>query len=261
MARIEAGDLSIGYAERGSGEAIVFLHGVGTDKELWADQLAYFSQRRRAVAIDYPGYGESDAPPHELRREQIAGYITGALNSLGIERAHVVGLSMGGVIALEMWRQRPERLLSLTLADTFAKHPEGEAILERSLRLAATVTMRELAESRITALLQPAATPAMKQIVIENMARINPRAYAWAARAVWSADYTADVKRIETPTLILVGEHDAVTPIALSQELQRSIPHARLQVIPAAGHLSNFDNPVAFNSAVTEFLDSQDFVF
>jgi len=91
---------------------------------------------------------------------------------LKITTAHVVGLSMGGVIALEMWRQQPARLRSLVLADTFANHPEGDAILQRSLDGMTRLGMREFAEGRVGAVLQPQAAPELKQRVVENMARM-----------------------------------------------------------------------------------------
>src|SRR5687768_9385645 len=99
MARITSNDIQIGYDERGSGDPIVFLHGVGSDKSVWARQLAHFARAWRAVALDYPGYGDSDLPARDLDRPAIAGYVRGALDALGIAAAHVVGLSMGGVIA------------------------------------------------------------------------------------------------------------------------------------------------------------------
>lgn len=257
MARTKAENLNIGYCEQGAGDTVVFLHGVGSDKAVWDAQIEHFAALNyRAVALDYPGYGESDLPPADLNREQIADCIFGALDALGIiAAAHIVGLSMGGVIALEMWLREPERIRSVVLADTFAKHPEGDAILERSLEGAATLGMHKFAERRIAAVFAPGAAPALKRAFVENMSRINPRSYAWASRAVWTADYRADLSSIRTPTLVLVGEHDALTPVALSEELQKGIQGARLRVIPSAGHLSNIDNAAAFNEAVAKFLD------
>ena len=254
MARILADNLYIGYDERGSGDAIVFLHGVGSDKSVWDRQLRHFAKKWRAVALDYPGYGESDLPVGELDRAAIARYVFGAMDGLGIDMAHIVGLSMGGVIALEMARHQSQRLRSLTLADTFARHPDADAIVQRAQHATATMTMRAFAEARVNVLLAPGAAETLKHEVVETMARIDKRTYRWATMAVWTPDYRADLPQITIPTLVAVGEHDQPTPPALSQELYEGIPGARLAIIPGAGHISNIDNPEAFNEAVEVFI-------
>jgi 3-oxoadipate enol-lactonase len=255
MARINVHGLDIGYSERGGGDAILFLHGVGSDKSVWDRQLDHFSRHWRAIALDYPGYGESSQPMGALDRSAIAGYVLGALDRLGIAAAHVVGLSMGGVIGLEMAIQQPSRLRSLVLADSFAWHPDADAILARTRNALATMTMREFAEARVHVLLAPGAADELKREVVETMSRIDKRAYAWASVAVWTPDYRADLPRITVRTLVVVGEHDQPTPPALSQALQAGIRGARLAVIPNAGHISNIDNPAAFNQAVEECID------
>lgn len=256
MAVIKVDDLNIGYREQGRGESIVFLHGVGSDKALWDGQVAYFSESRRAVAIDYPGYGESDLPDRDLGREEIARYVSGALERLGISAAHIVGLSMGGIIALEMICREPARVVSLTLADTFAKHHDGKGVLERAHKAIETMTMREFAEARMSAVLSPHASEEIKREAVENMARIDKRSYGWAASAVWTGDYLAELSNIAVPTLVVVGEHDRLTPLSLAQQLESGIRGACLEVIPDAGHISNFENPDGFNKALEAFLSA-----
>ena len=258
MAKVRVGPLDIAFHEKGSGKTIVFLHGVGSDISVWKRQLDYFSKKWRAVAIEYPGYGESDLPAKGLSREELGHSLLGAMDGLGIVEAHIVGLSMGGVMALEMVRQQPGRLRSLTLANTFARHPNAMTILEGLHRDISTMTMDEFAKGRVDLILAPDATEALKQEVIETMARIDKRTYYWSTTAVWTADYRKDLPRIHPPALIAIGEHDQLTPIALSEELAREIPGARLQVIPKAGHLSNLDNPDFFNRIVSEFILSVD---
>lgn len=257
MGTIKAGDIRLGFDEQGAGDAIVFLHGVGSDKAVWDEQLTHFGARGyRAVALDYPGYGESDSPSSDPDRRRIAEYVFAALDELKVTTAHVVGLSMGGVIALEMLRQQSARLRSLVLADTFAKHPDADAILQRSLDGMATLGMEEFARQRISAVLQPHASSELKTRVVENMARINARSYTWASRAVWTADYLADLPHINTPVLVIVGERDGLTPVALSEELHKGIRGSCLRIVRAAGHLANLDNPAAFNDALAEFIQS-----
>jgi len=247
----------IGYLADGEGAAIVFLHGVGSDKTVWAEQIARFSQHWRAIALDYPGYGESDLPDRDLDRPAIAAALWAALDALGVAQVHLAGLSMGGVLALEMRRQQPGRIRTLILADTFAWHPQAEMLVARSHTAIQQMTMREFAAARVGGLLAPMATEESKAAVIRQMGGIDKGTYYWSTLAVWTPDYRADLAQITQPTLILVGEHDHVTPPALAEELHAGIAGSRLVVIPAAGHISNLDNPAAFDTAITAFLADQ----
>lgn len=243
----------IGVAASGSGSTpIVFLHGVGSDKSVWAPQLDHFGKSRRAVAFDYPGYGDSDPAAHGAGRDDFAAAILAAMDSLSIERAHVCGLSLGGVVAIALHAAAPERCESLILADTFAVHPDGRGIYERSV--AASADLRALAEARVDVLLAQPADPAIRAEVVETMAKIDPAAYRIGAEAVWLADQRDRAAAIGVPTLVVCGAEDKVTPPALSRELAALIPGARYAEIPGAGHLSNLEQPGAFNRLVGEFV-------
>jgi 3-oxoadipate enol-lactonase len=244
----------IGYNEAGGGDLtpIVFLHGVGSDKSVWHPQLEYFGRTRRTVAFDYPGYGESDPAPKGTTRDDYASAIISAMHGLGIDRAHICGLSLGGVIAIAMHHAEPKRCASLILADTFAVHPEGRAIYERSVT--ASENLRALAEARVDILLAQPAAPRIRREVVETMARIDPAAYCIGAEAVWLADQRDRAVRIRVPTLVLVGDQDLVTPPELSSELVDLIPKARMHVIQGAGHLGNLEKADEFNRMVEEFL-------
>ena len=249
----------IGFLETGGGPAtpIIFLHGVGSDKNVWAPQLEHFVRSRRAIAFDYPGYGESEFADGATR-DDYAIAILGAMDALGVAKAHVCGLSLGGVVAIALHAFASERCTSLIIADSFAAHPEGQSIYDRSVAASQSMTMRELAEARSGMLLGSAATPELRAEVVETMAAIDPAAYRLGAAAVWLADQRERAASIEVPTLILVGEEDGITPPALSEQLARLIPCARLQEIAAAGHLANAEQPAAFNSAIESFLSELD---
>jgi 3-oxoadipate enol-lactonase len=248
----------IGYEEAGGGglTPIVFLHGVGSDKSVWRPQLAFFGQFRRAVAFDYPGYGDSDPAPEGTTRDDYAWAILSAMHELGMDRAHVCGLSLGGVIAIAMYAATPDSCTSLTLADTFAVHPDGEAIHERSL--AASSNLRAMAEARVDVLLAQPADPAVRGEVVETMARIDPGAYCIGAEAVWLADQRDRAEHIRVPTLVLCGTEDKVTPPALSRELTHLIPGARYEPIERAGHLTNLERTDEFNTVVSAFIRGVD---
>lgn len=241
----------IGIAVEGEGAVpILFLHGVGSDKSVWKGQLEHFGRDRAAVAIDYPGYGESAFVP-DATREDFARAAWAALDALGIASAHVCGLSLGGVVAMAMYAAAPARCISLIIADSFAVHPQGQAIYDRSI--AASTDMRSLAEARIGALLA-SSDPAIRAGVIDTMARIDPEAYRLGARAVWLADQRERAALIEAPTLIICGDEDAITPPALSEELASLIPNARLEIVESASHLANLDRAAEFNRLIDDFL-------
>ena len=245
---------AVGYTDAGSGDAmpIVFLHGVGSDKSVWHPQLAHFGKSRRAIAFDYPGYGDSDPAPAGTTRDDYAVAILSAMRELGVDRAHICGLSLGGVIAIAMHHRAPEQCASLILADTFAVHPDGRAIYERSL--AGRTNLPAMAEARVDVLLTQPADPKVRCEVVETMSRIDPDAYRTGAEAVWLADQRDRAQNIRVPTLVLCGTEDRITPPALSLELTQIIAGARLQVISGAGHLTNLEKPEAFNQAIDHFL-------
>ena len=245
----------IGYEEVGGGSAatpIVFLHGVGSDKTVWQPQLAHFGQTRRAIAFDYPGYGESDQAPQGTTRDDYADAIISAMHELGVDRAHICGLSLGGVVAIAMHHADPDRCASLILADTFAAHPNGLAIYERSLE--GSRDLGAMAEARVDVLLAQPADPDVRREAVETMSSIEPAAYRTAAEAVWLADQRERAQDISVPTLVLVGEQDLVTPVDLSNELVDLIPNARMQVIAGAGHLTNLEKPDEFNRFAGAFI-------
>jgi 3-oxoadipate enol-lactonase len=248
----------IGYTAAGGGEAtpIVFLHGVGSDKSVWRPQLEHFGATRGAIAFDYPGYGDSDPAPQGTTRDDYAAAILSAMRELGLERAHVCGLSLGGVIAIAMHHAAPDRCASLILADTFAVHPEGRAIYERSL--AGSSDLPATAEARVDVLLAQPADPHVRREVVETMSRIDPAAYCIGAEAVWLADQRDRAAAIRVPTLIICGDEDRPTPPDLSRELHAIIHNSGLAMISNAGHLTNLEQLDAFNRLVGEFVRGVD---
>jgi 3-oxoadipate enol-lactonase len=246
----------VGLTEAGGGDVlpIIFLHGVGSDKSVWRPQLKHFGQSRRAVAFDYPGYGESELV-EGATRDDFAASILAAMDSLGIERAHICGLSLGGVIAIAMHASAPSRCASLTIADSFAVHPDGQGIYKRSVAASEAMTMRELAEARSGVLLGTAASDQLRREVIETMAAIDPAAYRLGAAAVWLADQKDRAAHISSPTLLVVGDEDGITPPVLSNELELLIPGSRLEVIGNCGHLANAEQPQRFNELAERFIE------
>jgi 3-oxoadipate enol-lactonase len=253
MGAIDTSVGRIGVADNGTagGTPILFLHGVGSDKSVWRPQLDHYRGVRPAIAIDYPGYGDS-APRPDATRDNYARAAFAVLDALGHDRAHICGLSLGGVVAIAMHALAPKRCASLILADTFAAHPDGQGIHDRSI--AASADLHALAEARVDFLLAQPADPAVRAEVVEVMAAIDPAAYRVGVEAVWLADQSDRVRAIRVPTAVICGALDRATPPALSEALAAAIAHSELTIIDGAGHLSNLERPVEFNRAVDRFL-------
>ncbi|WP_051503898.1 alpha/beta fold hydrolase [Sphingomonas jaspsi] len=259
MASIDTSAGRIGYLEQGGGDAtpILFLHGVGSDKSVWQPQLDHFGRSRRAIAFDYPGYGESDVR-EGATRDDFAAAILAGMDALGIGRAHVCGLSLGGVIAIAMHAAAADRIASLIIADSFAVHPDGQGIHDRSVAASQAMSMGDLAAARAPLLLGKAASDELKAGIVATMAAIDPATYRLGAAAVWLADQRDRAARIAVPTLILCGDEDSITPPSLSEELARLIPQSRLEILNGAGHLANAEQPKIFNEAIDRHLSEAD---
>jgi 3-oxoadipate enol-lactonase len=263
VTRVSTSKGALGVDERGRIEVgedevpptpIVFLHGVGSDKSVWRPQLEHFSASRHALAFDYPGYGTSDPADTEADHDEFAAAILAGMDALDVGQAHICGLSLGGVVAIAMHHAAPERCASLIIADSFAAHPDGRGIFNRSVKASRAMTMRELAEDRVEMLLAPNAADALRDEVVATMSEINPDAYRIGARAVWLADQRERLDAINRPVLVVVGDQDHITPPMLSRDLASRIAGAKLIEIGGAGHLPNVEQPAAFNAAIDVFL-------
>lgn len=251
------------YRESGSGEiALVCLHGISSNSRSWQRQLERLagSERYRVIAWDAPGYGQSDDPPDNLPMDWYAGQLAGLLDALQLPRAVIVGLSMGGVLAQEFYHQHPERCLALVLSDTNtgggARPPaERQARLEGRLKALAELSLEEMARQRAPNLLSPGAAPALVAEVEVMIRELHPAGYRAMVLALDAADTRAVLPVVAVPALVMWGEHDRVTPRPEAEVLRTGIPGAAFEIIPGAGHLSNLEQPDAFNRAVTAFLD------
>ncbi len=259
--------LRIAYAEAGAGPEVVFLHGVGSTKDVWRAQLEHFSTSgMRSIAAEYRGYGDSDVPPQAslaadaadaraITRAAFARDVLAVLDACGASAAHFCGCSLGGVIALECYAQAAERVRSLALVDTFAFYPGGAESMQERMDTLERLGIAEFARSRASGVLAPDALPERVERVRAEMGSIRLDVYKAATRATWTGDYRALLPRISVPVLAVWGEHDRdIAPRFLSEEIVALTPSARtLAVIPDAGHVPNVDNPRAFNEALEQF--------
>jgi pimeloyl-ACP methyl ester carboxylesterase len=254
MPILELPDARIAYDVVGSGPPIVFLHGVGSNRQTWRGQLDEFSATQTAVAIDARGYGGSWTRPDTVSMARFAADTAAVIQAVGRGPAQVCGLSMGGIVALHLWRDDPQVVRSLALADTWAWHPAAAAGQDARLAAIDANDMASLAQARMPAVYGPGADPLLVQRGVDTFASLDKSVYRAASADLWGVDMRSVASSVTVPTLVLVGDHDAIAPPHLSRELAGLIPGAQLVVIPDAGHLPNEENPAAFNHAIRTFL-------
>lgn len=255
------GPVRIAYDRAGAGPLVVFMHGIGGNRSNWTDQLAYLAPRYCAVAWDTRGYGDSDDPPPPLAFGDFADDLARLLDHLGAARAHLVGLSMGGMIAQDFYDRFGERVATLTLANTTAglgTLPAAAIDQFLALRLTPLEAGRsivEMGEHLLAELTSPYATPAQIDRLHGSLAALRVEPYKQALRAITTTNFTTVLPRVVVPTLVITSADDRVVPPPAARALADAIPAAEFVLIPRAGHLSNIEQPDVFNTVLTAFLD------
>jgi 3-oxoadipate enol-lactonase len=264
MAIATAGDgTRISYDVHGpvDGEPLLLIQGLGADKRGWFRQVRPFTHRYRTIAFDNRGVGGSEVPPGPYDLNVMAQDALAVLDAEGIESAHVVGASMGGIISQILGVLHPERVRSLTLACTGCHHlPWRRELLAGWRDQALENGMRPFVESNSRWLVGSRSLRRFFPIfrTLGGIAlNCTPEAFAAQVDAILDADddLRFELGQIEAPVLILVGSQDILTPLADSEELSEHIPHARLAVVGGGAHGFMFEHAKQFNQAVLTFLD------
>jgi 3-oxoadipate enol-lactonase len=253
---------SVGYEEAGAGQPVLLLHGFPHDRSLWSAQLAAPPARTRLIALDLPGFGES-AAAEVPSLDHWADWTVAALDALDIPRAVIGGLSMGGYLALAIWRRHPDRVQGLVLADTKAG---ADSLEVQDKRVAMQATALKEGPAAIAAAMLPgmvgkttrATRPRAVELLDEMMQRASVGAIHDALDAMRTrADSTPTLATITVPTLIVCGDEDVLTPVKESEAMHAAIADAQLAVIPGAGHASCVEHPAAFNALLASFMQAR----
>ena len=255
-------DINLAYLDEGQGPSVVCLHAFPLNRTMWEPQVAALSDRYRVVTIDLRGHGESDAPMWRYTLDLFADDVHGLLKHLGIARASFVGLSMGGYILFALYRKYPAFFQSLVLADTraTADTPEAKAARFSMAQIAYRRGVSVIADLMLPKLLSPGSCEQradlrdhLRRIVTGNqVSGIVGDLMAMEERP----DSTPLLRAISVPTLVIAGEEDLASPPEEVEGMAKQIPGSTFVRIPRAGHLSNLENPGAFNAALLSFLTS-----
>ncbi|GAA3580375.1 MULTISPECIES: alpha/beta fold hydrolase [Marinobacter] len=258
QAQVMAGAVNTAYLEAGDGPPVICLHGAGAGAVTWYPTVGALAQNYRVIAPDIVGYGESDKPDAAYDRPFFSAWLKDFLSALAIPRAHIIGLSQGGAIALQFTLDHPEMVDRLVLVDSAALGARPEI-----LPLAGMIWLNALPSSLANRffsrylLVNPSnRNPDHGRYSVQVLQRAGGKKVFSQGRGAAVAAIPEDaLRQIHHQTLILWGENDRLFAIEHGEAAVRTLPNARLCRLPEAGHLPLMDQPQAFNDAVIGFLD------
>ena len=260
----EINGFKMNYTVKGSekGLPVIFIHGFPFSHRMWDPQLAALPPRFRGIAYDIRGHGLSDPGDGQYSIEFFVDDLIGLLDYLDVKKGVLCGLSMGGYITLRAVERYPKRFKAMILADTRSEADTNEGKIKRAEAITSIKSsgVYAFAEGFIKMVLapdtfenHPAVADKVRGMIVTNSPRgVCGTLLALAART----DTSTALKKMNIPTLILVGEHDALTPPADAEKLADQLPKAELHVVPHAAHMSNLENIPFFNERLLAFLDS-----
>jgi len=247
----------------GEGPLVIFLHGIGGDRSTWSAQLSHFAQRGFcAAAWDARGYGDSDDYDGPLSFTDIANDLERVIGAFAVNKAHVVGTSMGGRIALEFYAHYPHRFATLTLAGvhtrfkSFSEADQRKFVESRSKPLVEDgMEPAQLAPLVIGKLVGPRASGEAKLRGIKAMSRLHKNSYLKTVEATTTFDREHVLQEITVPTLVIGGEFDPLTPPDVTKAIAEKVKQAEYHLMFDVGHLSNLEHPVEFNRVAGQFVE------
>jgi pimeloyl-ACP methyl ester carboxylesterase len=257
MQVVRADGLDIAYVCAGGGPPLVFVHSAGDDSRIWQPQLAGLADEFTVVAWDEPGAGRSSDVPAGFGLADYANALGALIEALGLGPSHVAGLSWGGTVALELYRRRSDLVATLILADTYAgwrgSLPEAEIASRVTGARAMLVASSDQSAPILAGSFADEPPPRFVPLLREIAAGLRPESFGAQLDVMAKTDQRHLLPRIAVPTLLIWGERDVRSPLAVARQFELAIPDARLVILPGAGHLSNLEQPESFSDAVRVF--------
>ncbi len=256
--------VQIGFDDTGAGMPVLFIHGFPHDRSLWHHQCSALSTHVRCIAPDLRGFGESSTEgPYSI--DQYADDLAQLLAHLDVRQAVVCGLSMGGYVAMAMWRRHPQIILALVLCDTKAGSDTDEGRKKRNelIALAEREGSHAIAATQIAGMLGKTTREKRPDIVLRTQAMMQRAPVAGIVGALTAMRDRPDAKptlaTVTVPTLVVVGDEDVLTPVAEAEGIVSALSanaKAKLEVIHGAGHASCMERPAGVTHVLAEFLAS-----
>jgi len=261
MPEIQVRDITMYYEECGRGRPLLLLHGLGSSVRDWDLQMPAFSQRYRVVAVDMRGHGHSSKPKGPYSLPMFAADTAEFIRRRRLAPAHVVGISMGGMIAFQLAVDTPELLQSMVLVncgpELVPRTFKEKLQVQQRMLITRVMGMRRMGEFLAPRLFPKPDQAQLRQLIAERWAQNDQRAYLASLRALVGWSVTAHLEQITCPTLIVAAEED-YTPLAVKEAYAAQMPNARLHVIEDSRHATPIDQPEQFNQAVLAFLAQVD---
>ena len=256
--RFDADGVGIAYRIDGadSRDALVLINSLGTDLRLWEPQMDELTQHFRVVRYDCRGHGESDVPPIPATLDRLGADLVALLDHLNVDRAHLCGLSLGGITSLWVAVYHAERVGRAVFANASARFGTTDSWDERmrAVRAGGMTAISETVVGRFLGATFRAAHPDVTRRITDMVEGTSPEGYVAVCAALRDADLRDVVSRIRAPSLIVAGELDQSAPLRQSRELSTSIAGSELIVLPGAAHLTNVEQADEFTRIVTKFL-------
>ena len=263
MPFFNSGSRDIYFERHGSGPALVLLHGAGSNAATWWQQLGEFSRRFTCYTMDQRCFGRSVAPLSEFRIAHFVSDVIALLDSENVTRATVLGQSLGGMVALRIGLNHPDRVNGLVLCDSplGIDHPRQLQIVRDRVTQAAALTIEQRSVGTWFLEHKPALAVLYGQInhFNPNFYRQNSAEWQSAIQRLHEPDQLtsmAALEQIACPTLIIVGEEDPIVPVDIMREVRDRIRGSRLETIARAAHSAYFEQPEIFNGKVLGFLEA-----
>jgi pimeloyl-ACP methyl ester carboxylesterase len=266
-------DARVNYVEMGEGPPVVFIHGLAGCWQNWLENIPRFAERHRVVAVDLSGFGHSELPREEISIPGYGRFVDAFLEQIGVERATLVGNSMGGFIAAETAISHPSRVEKLVLVSAAGgpalreRNDASQARVMRAARLLAPIAAAAVARRE-----HMIRRPRLRQILLYKIARYpqriepelcfevasggNKPGFLNALQAILDYDFEQRIGEIACPTLIIWGRNDEIVPVEDAYEYERLIPDARKVIFEETGHVPMLERPERFNRLVEEFVSS-----
>lgn len=260
MPQLHINDIDLFYEITGQGQPVLFIHGLGSSHNDWERQTPFFSNQYQVITFDLRGHGQSQKPPGPYTMSLFARDAAGLIMSLGVAPVHVVGVSLGGMVAFQLAVDYPELIRSLVIINT------GPELIPRTLnerwqvlmRLSVVrlFGMRKIGEVLGKRLFPKADQADLRQLFVERWEKNDPKAYIASMQAIVGWSVINRLPDINLPTLVIAGEND-YTPVSIKEDCVSRMPRAELDVIEDSGHATPVDSTEKFNEKVFSFLHKQ----